>query len=55
MATACVFRDDETGVTVAIIAADVVGLTTEMADRIRARVGEAIGCDPAAVLLNSSH
>lgn len=55
MATACVFRDDETRLTVAIIAADVVGLTTGMADRIRARVGEAIGCDPADVLLNSSH
>ncbi len=54
-ATACVFRDDETGTTVVIIAADVVGLTTPMADRIRARVGELVGCDPAAVLLNSSH
>jgi neutral ceramidase len=55
LATACVFRDDETGTTVVVIAADVVGLTTEMADRIRARVGELVGCDPAAVLLNSSH
>ena len=55
MATACVFRDEERGTTVAIIAADVVGLTTPMADRIRARVGEVLGCDPAAVLLNSSH
>jgi neutral ceramidase len=55
MATACVFRDDETGATVVIIAADVVGLTTPMADRIRARVGEVVGCEPAAVLLNSSH
>jgi neutral ceramidase len=55
MATACVFRDEGSGTTVAIVAADVVGLTTPMADRIRARVGEAIGCDPAAVLLNSSH
>ncbi len=54
-ATACVFRDDETGTTVVVIAADVVGLTTPMADRIRARVGELVGCDPAAVLLNSSH
>ena len=26
-----------------------------MADRIRARVGELVGCDPAAVLLHSSH
>ena len=26
-----------------------------MADRIRARVAEVVGCDPAAVLLNSSH
>ncbi len=55
MATACVFRDDESGATVVVIAADVVGLTTPMADRVRARVGELIGCDPAAVFLNSSH
>jgi neutral ceramidase len=55
MATACVFRDDAAGTTVVVIAADVVGLTTPMADRIRARVGEVVGCDPAAVLLNSSH
>ena len=54
-ATACVFRDDTSGTTVVIIAADVVGLTTPMADRIRARVGYLVGCDPAAVLLNSSH
>lgn len=53
MATAVVFRDGPT--TVVVIGADVVGLTTEMADRIRARVGEVLGCDPAAVLLNSSH
>ncbi len=55
MATACVFRDDASGETVVVIAADVVGLTTPMADRIRARVGDLVGCDPAAVLLNSSH
>ena len=55
LATACVFRDDADGTTVVVIAADVVGLTTPMADRIRARVGELVGCDPAAVLLNSSH
>ena len=55
MATACVLRDVDDGTTVVIIAADVVGLTTPMADRIRARVGELVGCDPAAVLLNSSH
>lgn len=54
-ATSCVFRDTESGTTVAIVAADVVGLTTPMADRIRARVGERLGCDPSAVLLNSSH
>lgn len=53
MATACAFRDEAT--TVVVIAADVVGLTTEMADRIRARVGDLVECDPAAVLLNSSH
>jgi len=55
LATACVLRDEADGTTVVIIAADVVGLTTPMADRIRARVGELVGCDPAAVLLNSSH
>jgi hypothetical protein len=56
MATACVLRDEaDGGTTIVIIGADVVGLTTPMADRIRARVGEVIGCDPAAVLLNSSH
>ncbi len=55
MATACLFRDEDSATTVVIIAADVVGLTTPMADRIRARVGELVGCDPAAVLLNSSH
>jgi hypothetical protein len=55
MATACVFRDDTDDTTVVVIAADVVGLTTPMADRIRTRVGEVVGCDPAAVLLNSSH
>jgi len=54
-ATACVFRDEEFGTTVVIIAADVVGLTTPMADRIRTRVGELVDCDPANVLLNSSH
>jgi hypothetical protein len=52
-ATACVVRDGSTSVV--IVAADVVGLSAEMAERIRARVGDAIGCDPAAVLLNSSH
>ena len=54
-ATACVVRDEDSGTTVVIIAADVVGLTTPMADQIRTRVGEVIDCDPAAVLLNSSH
>lgn len=55
MATACVFRDDAEGTTVVVLAADIVGLTTPMADRIRERVGDAVGCDAAAVLLNSSH
>src|SRR6202008_3025942 len=54
-ATACVFRDDASCATVVIVAADVVGLTTEISDRIRGRVGELVGCDPASVLLNSSH
>ena len=55
LATACVVRDADDGTTVVIIGADVVGLTTPMADRIRARVADAVACDPAAVLLNSSH
>lgn len=54
MATACVLRG-ESGLTVAIIAADVVGLTTEMSDRIRARVAAATSCRPEEVLLNSSY
>lgn len=54
MATACVLRGTDGG-TVAIVAADVVGLTTEMSDRIRARVAAAISCRPEEVLLNSSH
>lgn len=53
MATAVVFRDGAT--TVVVIGADVVGLTTDMSDRIREHVGQAVGCEPAAVLLNSSH
>jgi hypothetical protein len=53
-ATACVLRG-EGGTTVAVIAADVVGLTTAMSDRIRARVAAAISCRPEDVLLNASH
>lgn len=53
LATACVLRDGE--VTVAIIGADLVELTTESAERIRARVSSAIGCRPGDILLNSSH
>ncbi len=53
LATACVLRDGET--TVAIIGADLVGLTTEFSDRIRDRVAGAIACRPGDVLLNSSH
>ena len=54
LATACVLRGAD-GSTVAVIAADVVGLTTEMSDTIRARVATAISCRPEDVLLNSSH
>jgi hypothetical protein len=53
LATSLVLRSD--AVTVAIIAADLVGLSTPMADRIRERVAAAIDTDPARVLLNSSH
>lgn len=54
LATACVLRGADGG-TVVVIAADVVGLTTEMSDRIRSRVAAAISCRPDEVLLNSSH
>ncbi len=54
MATACVLRGAD-GATVAVVGADVVGLTTEMSDRIRGRVAAAISCRPEEVLLNSSH
>jgi neutral ceramidase len=52
-ANACVLRTDDT--TLVIVAADVVGLTTAMADRIRARIAEVVDVDPANILLNSSH
>lgn len=42
-------------ITVAILAADLVGMTTPFADRVRAAVADAIGCMPADVLINSSH
>jgi neutral ceramidase len=54
LATAAVLRGTE-GANVVVIAADVVGLTTEMSDRIRARVAAAVSCRPEEVLLNSSH
>jgi hypothetical protein len=54
LATAAVLRG-ENGSSVVVIAADVVGLTTEMSDRIRARVAAAVSCRPEEVLLNSSH
>jgi neutral ceramidase len=38
-----------------ILAADLTGYDQVMAARIRDEVGRAIGCDPAAVLLNASH
>jgi hypothetical protein len=50
--TALVLRD--AGTTIVVCAADLVGLTTPVADAIRAAVGAAVGCDPAHVLLNSS-
>lgn len=53
LAMACAPRDGE--VTAAIVAADLVGLTTEFADRVRARVARAIGRRPGDVLLSSSH
>jgi hypothetical protein len=52
-ARACVF--DSAECRVAIIAADLVGMTTAMADAVRARVAAAIDCPAEHVLLNSSH
>ena len=54
LATAAVLRG-EAGASVVIVAADVVGLTTAMSDRIRDRVAGAVSCRPDEVLLNSSH
>lgn len=54
LATATFLRGGD-GTSVVIVAADVVGLTTEMSDRIRARVAAAVSCRPEEVLLNSSH
>ena len=51
--TALVLRDDTA--TIVVCAADLVGLTTRISDRIRAAVATAVGCEPAHVLLNSSH
>jgi neutral ceramidase len=54
LATAAVFRGDG-DTSVVIVAADVVGLTTAISDRIRERVAAAVSCRPEEVLLNSSH
>lgn len=54
LATAALLRGGD-GTSVVVIAADVVGLTTGMSDRIRARVAAAVSCRPDEVLLNSSH
>ena len=53
LATGVVLEDGAT--TVVIIAADLVNLAPGYADRVRARVADAVGCPPAHVLLNSSH
>jgi neutral ceramidase len=52
-ATACVLQSH--AVTIAVIGADLVGLSTELSDRIRERVAAAIDTQPERVLLNSSH
>lgn len=52
-ARACVIDTDEARL--AIIAVDLVGLTTAMADAVRTRVGSAIDCPAEHVLVNSSH
>ncbi len=52
-ARACVLETPDTRV--AIITADLVGLTTTMADAVRECVASAIGCPAENVLLNSSH
>lgn len=38
-----------------LLAADLTGYDTVMADRIRHEVGTAVGCSPSAVLINASH
>ncbi|WP_432970384.1 hypothetical protein [Dactylosporangium sp. CA-233914] len=53
MVTACVL--DSGSHRVAVLAADVVGLSPLYADRIRARISEATGIAPEHILLNSSH
>jgi len=53
LVTALVVIDGPT--TVAILAADLVGMTTPFADRVRGTVATALGCEPGDVLINSSH
>ncbi len=53
LVTALVVSDGPT--TVAILAADLVGMTTPFADRVRDAVAAAIGCARGDVLINSSH
>ncbi len=50
----CLVVSDAT-TTVVILAADLVGMTTPFADRLRAAVANAIGCQAGDVLINSSH
>lgn len=51
--TGAVFEDDGRGVVV--LAADLAGVDTEAADRIRAAVADALPVDAADVLINCSH
>lgn len=53
LVTACLLRDETS--TVVVAAADVVGLSSEFADRARRSIAEAVSCRPEDVLLNSSH
>jgi neutral ceramidase len=46
---------ESAGTLVAVLAADLTGFDQVMAARIREAVAQAIGCDPASVLINASH
>jgi hypothetical protein len=52
-ARACLFRNEDA--TVVILTADLVGMTTAFASRVREAVAAAVGCRSEDVLVNCSH